>query len=83
MIHPGAMGILSDIIFEASHHSQIILTTHSPDLISRFKADTLRIVELVDGSTKIGPLREDQRQIIEDQLFGGGDLLRLGGLARE
>jgi predicted ATPase len=83
MLHPGAMGILSDIIFAASHRSQIILTTHSPDLISRFKADTLRIVELVDGATKIGPIREDQRQIIEDQLFSGGDLLRLGGLARE
>lgn len=82
LIHPGAMGILSDVIYEASHRSQIILTTYSPDFISRVKAESLRIVELVNSSTKIGPLMEEQRQIIEEQLFSGGDLLRIEGLRR-
>lgn len=82
MIHPRAMGILCDILVETSQRTQIILTTHSPDLISRFSADSLRIVELYDGSTHIGPIREDQRQAIHDQLFSGGDLLRIGGLER-
>ncbi len=82
MVHPGALGVLADQIHAASHRGQIILTTHSPDLISRFSAKYLRIVELVNGVTKIGPLNEDQRKIIEDKLFSGGDLLRIEGLSR-
>ncbi len=82
MIHPGALAILSDIIFEASHRGQIILTTHSPDLISRFSADSLLIVERIAGITKIDPIREDQLSVINDKLFSGGDLLRIEGLRR-
>jgi predicted ATPase len=82
-IHPHALAVLNDVLLEASHRSQIILTTHSPDMISRFPADSLRIVELDQGVTQIGRVREDQRQIIHDQLFSGGDLLRMGELARE
>ena len=82
MVHPGAMADLCDIIEEAASRTQIILTTHSPDLISRFNVDSLRIVELVDGATEIGPVSEADREAINRQLFSGGDLLRIGGLAR-
>jgi predicted ATPase len=34
-IHPGALGVLCDVIQEASARSQVIITTHSPDLIDR------------------------------------------------
>lgn len=81
MIHPKAMGILSDIIKEASHRTQIILTTHSPDLINRFQADSLRLVKREKGVTEIANVGDDERQIINDELFGAGDLLRIGGLA--
>src|SRR5260221_2846814 len=83
MLHPEAMGVLADVIREASFRSQVILTTHSPDLITNFPIKSLRIVDLENGATKIGPVREDQRQIVEESLFGSGNLLRLGGLARE
>src|SRR5258708_4828339 len=83
MIHPGAMGILANVIRGTSHRSQVILTTHSPDLITNFPVNSLRIVDLENGATKIGPVREDERQIVEDKLFKAGDLLRLGGLERE
>jgi predicted ATPase len=83
MLHPEAMGVLADVIRGASQRSQVILTTHSPDLITNFPVKSLRIVELENGATIIGPVREDHRQIVEDKLFGSGNLLRLGGLARE
>ncbi len=83
MIHPGAMGVLANVIRGTSHRSQVILTTHSPDLITNFPVNSLRIVDLENGATKIGPVREDERQIVEDKLFKAGDLLRLGGLERE
>jgi len=83
-LHPGAMGRLCDSFSEASRTTQILLTTHSPDLISRFPVDTLLAVESVDGEAHIGPIDETQRQAIEEQLFSAGDLLRLdGGLRRE
>src|SRR5262249_294567 len=77
MVHPGALPALCEIIEEASLRSQIIITTHSPDMIARFKADDLRIVERTEQGTKIGLIDEVQRQVIEDQLFSGGDLLRI------
>ncbi len=82
MVHPGAMSALCDIVEEAATRTQIILTTHSPDLISQFDANSLRIVELVNGATEIGPVNEAGREAINKQLFSGGDLLRIGGLER-
>ncbi len=83
-LHPGAMELLCDTFIEASRTTQILLTTHSPDLISRFPADVLLAVESIDGEAHIGPIDETQRQAIEEQLFSAGDLLRLdGGLRRE
>lgn len=83
MVHPGAMALLCDVLKEAATHSQIILSTHSPDLISQFDADSLRIVELENGVTQIGNIRTADIDAINEQLFSGGDLLRIGGLQRE
>ena len=79
-IHPGALAVLSEVIEEAATRSQVIITTQSPDLISRFGVDQLRVVEMVDGNTHIGPIEEGQREAINEQLFSAGDLLRIEGL---
>lgn len=81
-IHPGALGVLSDVVREAAQArgTQVLLTTHSPDLLSRFGADELRAVEVIDGSTHIGLIDSAQRAAIEQDLFSGGDLLRIEGL---
>lgn len=79
-IHPGALTILSEVIQEAAQHSQILITTQSPDLISQFTADQIRVVEQTEGQTQIGPLDETQREAINAQLFSAGDLLRIEGL---
>jgi len=82
-LHPDALAVLADSIREAATRRQIILTTQSPDLIARFRADELRVVERVDGATRVGPLAEHQRKAIEQELFGAGDLLRIEGLQRD
>ena len=82
-LHPGALAVLSDVIYEASRRNQIIITTQSPDLISRFKANELLVVERISGISQIGPISEMQREAIEEQLFTSGDLLRIEGLRRE
>ena len=79
-VHPGALIVLSEVIGEAASRSQVIITTQSPDLISRFHIDQLRVVEMVNGDTSIGPIDESQREAINTQLFSAGDLLRIEGL---
>lgn len=82
-LHPGALGVISDELLQASKRSQLLVTTQSPDLISRFDASQLRVVERVDGVTHIGPIDESQREAVEAKLFTAGDLLRIEGLRRE
>lgn len=82
-IHPGALHALYEVIKEASKRSQIILSSHSPDLISVCDPDEIRVVEKVNGSTSISPLDERQVSIINDKLFSTSDLLRIEGLKRQ
>lgn len=82
-VHPEALSILVDLLIERSAYQQVLITTHSPDLLNRLPAETLRIVELEGGSTQIGPLSEDQKEVIAQKYFKMGDLLRLEGLRRE
>jgi predicted ATPase len=82
-VHPKALAFLVDLLIERSAYQQVLITTHSPDLLNRLPAETLRIVELEGGTTKIGPLSEEQKAVIEDEYFKMGDLLRLEGLRRE
>lgn len=82
-LHPGALAVLSDVLYEASRRNQILVTTQSPDLISRFKVDELMVVERIGGISQIGPMNSMQREAVEEQLFTSGDLLRIEGLRRE
>ena len=79
-IHPGALAVLAEVLQEVSHRRQVLLTTQSPDLIARFPVGDLRVVERRGGSTHIGPIADEQRQAVEQQLFTTGDLMRIEGL---
>ena len=79
-VHPGALPVLYDILKETSTRCQIVLTTHSPDLLSLMKADEVRVVERRNGITTVGPMEESQREAVEQRLFTPGDLLRMEGL---
>jgi predicted ATPase len=82
-LHPGALAVLSDVLHESSRRHQLLITTQSPDLISRFNVDEIRVVERVAGITHIDPVDEIQRETIKEELFSAGDLLRIEGLRRE
>lgn len=82
-IHPGALGVLCDALKEASARSQVLITTHSPDLIYHFPAESLRVVEKIDNSTQVGPVADHQHQAITQKLFAPGELMRMEGLQRQ
>ena len=79
-IHPGAAAGLAEALQEAGLRSQILVTTHSPDLVTRFEVDSLRAVERKRGLTVIAPISEAQRASIIEGLFTAGELHRIEGL---
>lgn len=81
-IHPGALKVLWEEIEVAGDRSQVLITTHSPDLLDFCQVEQLRVVEKVQGITLIDPIDETQRSVIQERLFAPGELLRAQGLRR-
>ncbi len=81
-LHPGATRVLLDAMSEASEHSQVVVTTHSPDLLDQkdIPGDSVLAVEAEEGVTRIGPIDEVGRSAMRDRLFTAGELLRTAGL---
>ena len=44
-VHPGVLPLIKEYVEEASDRVQVVLTTHSPDLLQLLNADQLRVVE--------------------------------------
>ncbi len=81
-VHPGALGVLRDTLLEISERTQLLITTHSPDLLYDLPAETLRVVEKRDNVTLVGEVAEEQRQAIAQKLFFPGELMRMEGWRR-
>lgn len=79
-VHPGILPALAEIFEEASRTTQLIITTHSPDLIDQLSTDCLRVVESVTGITAIGNVSGSQVEAIRQNLFSPGELHRTEGL---
>lgn len=84
-LHPGAAAVLRSALFEASRHTQVIVTSHSPDLLDdkQISADTIISVTSRGGETILGPVDEASRNSIRDHLFTAGELLRLNQIATD
>lgn len=82
-LHPAAAGVLRDGLREASRHTQLLVTSHSPDLLDddELSADSILAVTAEDGTTNIGPLDAAGRGALHEQLYTPGELLRMNQLA--
>jgi len=78
-LHPAAARALMDALREASVETQVVVTTHSPDLLDLVQVDheSLLAVTSVDGITRIAPIDKVSRETISEALFSPGELLRL------
>jgi predicted ATPase len=78
-LHPAAMRALVDALNEATARTQILLTTHSADLLDNptIHPKNIRVVEMIDGQTVIGPVDEASVEIVRRNLD------TLGGLERQ
>jgi predicted ATPase len=84
-IYPAALELLADEFKAApeDHRGQVLLTTHSPALLDCFSADQIRVFELVDLETKIGPLAEEQKEALKEKLLHAGELLTVDPARRQ
>lgn len=82
-LHPAASAALREVLVHASRHTQVLVTSHSPDLLDDRNIDADSILSVVSegGETKIAPLDEASRQVLRDHLFSAGELLRMNQLA--
>lgn len=81
-LHPGAAGALRGALISASASTQVIVTSHSPDLLDakEIEADWIRGVAFDNGETKIGPIDDADKSVLRDRLFTAGELLKKGQL---
>src|SRR5262245_24654716 len=78
-LHPAATGLLLDGLREASRSTQIIVTSHSPDLLDdeELKVDSILSVYAEAGSSHIATLDPAGREALLKRLYTPGELLRL------
>lgn len=81
-LHPAAFAALREAIERASESRQIIITSHSPDLLDdlALSADAVLVVASVDGATQFSRLDEALESAINTHSFSIGELLRLNQL---
>lgn len=81
-LHPGASGSLMDALREATAQTQVVVTTHSPDLLDQLRPDKekLLVVDMYEGNSRIAIPDDASHKAIRDHLYSPGDLLRMDQL---
>ena len=82
-LHPAASAVLLAALRQASHDSQILVTSHSPDLLDNedISPESIFAVDNIDGVTRIAGIDPAGKQLLRDKLFTPGELLRQNQLA--
>jgi len=81
-IHPGALGVILDVLRLASRRTQLIVTTHSPEVLDAewLEDRHIRMVIWQDGATRVTPLSTGSREALREHLMSAGELLRSNAL---
>ncbi len=84
-LHPGATSALMNALREASHYTQVLATSHSPELLDdpELDAEMLLAVDAYAGKTTIGAVNEASKSAIRERLYTAGELLKLDQLKPE
>ena len=81
-LHPAAAEVLIDSLTDASQLAQVMVTSHSADLLDNDAIPDSSILAVLSEhvETRIGPLDEAGRSALQDHLFTAGELLRMDQL---
>jgi len=75
-IHLGLLRKVLSICFTYAEHykKQLIITTHSPNVIDMFHAENIRLVKMTEAGTKVNKLDDELLAILPDYLANEGVL---------
>ncbi len=81
-LHPAATAAIYDALEEASALCQILVTSHSPELLDRkgISPESIIVVSEEYGATQLRPLDQVGTKCVIDDLTTPGELLRMGQL---
>ncbi len=84
-LHPAAAGVLRASLRDACRRAQVLVTSHSPDLLDDPEISDEEILAVIaeQGETRIARLDPAGRSAIRDRLYTPGELLRLDHLRPE
>lgn len=84
-LHPAAAAVLMDALRDGAHRRQVIVTTHSPDLLDVPGLDPSEVlaVRSVRGRTVIGRLNDAGTYALKESLYSPGALMRTNYLQPE
>jgi predicted ATPase len=77
-LHPAAAGVVLDMLREAAKKMQVIVSTHSPEILDANWIDDkhLRVVHWQKGVTSVSRVSEMSRKALQDHLMQAGELMR-------
>jgi len=78
-IYPETTHIIGEAIKELSLYNQVIITSHSPDLIDILPVNALKVVQKNNDKTIVGNIIKRQREAITEKLFSAGEIMRMEG----
>lgn len=79
-IHLGALRTMIDIFTQESEGSQIVITTHSADIVDAVPIESLRVVWSQDGESHVGHVARHSIETVRSGLITPGELLRTDSL---
>lgn len=81
-LHPAAAGVLFDALQDASQRIQVVVTSHSPELlaIKRLSVASILAVLSEKGDSQIGPIEVSGLKLLQDNLVTAGELLQMDQL---
>lgn len=82
-IHPAVFGAMMDLIHHASRNMQVIVTTHSPELLdaaSWLREEHLRMVIWDKGASHVAGVSNPVKESLQRHLMGAGELMRSNSL---
>lgn len=81
-IHPAAMDVLVQVLKDGQHRTQVLVTTHSPDVLDNkaISDDNIRVVENDRGRTLVSTMGRLPREGVKQRLYTPGELMRSGEL---
>ena len=84
-VYPAMAEILTQVLLDAAHDQQVLITTHSSDLLDfkELSSQQIRVVSRGRGRTAIAPMAQSSRQAVVDRLYTPGELLRINELDQD